>query len=150
MGNSMKTWDGVRMYENVVCKSPEDLFLLIQETLRVGEGALVRVFSSSGGYYFHMLFDDEKLLLGEALSVRTNGRITGRAMLTMLTETLWKPFVVDTMALSDSDVKSTLLLNLELYERTPKVLLFELFTPKLWQHPPTPEGYLNSETSLSL
>ncbi len=146
----MRTWEGVRMYENVVCKSPEDLFLLIQEALRIGDGALVRVFSSSGSYYFHLLFDDEKLLLGEARSLRTNGRITGRAMLNMLMETFKEPFVADVMAVTDSDIKNTLLANLDLYEATPKVLLFEMFTPKLWQSPLTPEPGLKSETSLSL
>jgi hypothetical protein len=146
----MKTWEGVRMYENVVCKSPEDLFLLIQEALRIGDGALVRVFSPSGNYYFHLLFDDEKLLLGEARSLRTNGRITGRSMLGILMETLKGPFVADVMAVTDSDIKNTLLANLELYEATPKVLLFEMFTPKLWQSPLTPEPGLESETSLSL
>ncbi|ASJ02635.1 hypothetical protein A3L09_04850 [Thermococcus profundus] len=146
----MKTWEGVRMYENVVCKSPEDLFLLIQEALRIGDGALVRVFSSSGNYYFHLLFDDEKLLLGEARSLRTNGRITGRPMLSMLMEVLKEPFVADVMALTDSDIKNTLLANIDLYESTPKVLLFEMFTPRLWQSPFTPEAGVKSETSLSL
>ncbi|NJF24793.1 hypothetical protein E3E29_03805 [Thermococcus sp. Bubb.Bath] len=146
----MKTWEGVKMYENVVCKSSEDLFLLIQEALRIGDGALVRVFLSSGNYYFHLLFDDEKLLLGEARSLRTNGRITGRAMLGMLMETLKGPFVADVMAVTDSDIKNTLLANIDLYEVTPKVLLFEMFTPKLWQSPLTPESGLESEPSLSL
>jgi len=146
----MKTWEGIRMYENVVCKSPEDLFLLIQEALRIGDGALVRVFSADGNYYFHLLFDDEKLLIGEVRSLRTNGRITGRAMMGMLMETLKRPFVADVMAVTDSDIKNTLLANLDLYDVTPKVLLFELFTPKLWQSPLTPEPGLKSETSLSL
>lgn len=146
----MKTWEGIRMYENVVCKSPEDLFLLIQEALRIGKGALVRVFSSSGNYYFHLLFDEEKLLLGEARSLRTNGRITGIVMLDMLMEIFKEPFVADVMAVTDSDIKNTLLANLDLYEVTPKVLLFELFTPKLWKSPLTPNTELKSEASLSL
>lgn len=45
------------------------------------------------------------------------------------------PVVADVYSLGDEDVKKTVLANLDLYKETPHVLLFELFTPKLWQSP---------------
>lgn len=135
----MKTWEGVKLYENVVCKSSEDLFLLIQEALRIGKGALVRVFSTEeGSAYVQLLFDEEKLLLAEVLFLRTGGRLRGEGAVRFLMGLLKKPVVADVYSLGDEEVKSMILANLDLYAETPHVLLFELFTPALWPSPFTP------------
>lgn len=134
----MKVWEGIRLYENIVCKSPEDLFLLIQEALRVGSGALIRVFpSDERGAYIHILTDEEKLLLAEVVFIRTGGRLKGEPAVRYLLEALKAPVVVDVYSLGDEEVKKTVLSNLELYEETPHTLLFEMFSPKLWQSSPT-------------
>ncbi|MCD6524696.1 MAG: hypothetical protein J7K48_06890 [Thermococcus sp.] len=134
----MRVWEGIRLYENVVCRSPEDLFLLIQEALRVGEGALVRVFpSDERSAYIHILVDEEKLLLAEVVFIRTGGRLRGESAVRYLLEALSAPVVADVYSLGDEEVKKTVLSNLELYEETPHTLLFEMFLPKLWRSSPT-------------
>lgn len=134
----VRIWEGVKLYENVMCRSLEDLLLLIQEALRIGHGVLVRVFSSEdGSVYLHLLFDEEKLLLAEAVFIRTWGRLKGEMAVRYFLGLIGTPVVVDVYSLGDLDVKRTLLANLDLYKETPHVLLFELFTPKLWQSSPT-------------
>ncbi|EEB72917.1 hypothetical protein TAM4_426 [Thermococcus sp. AM4] len=134
----MRVWEGIRLFENIVCKSPEDLFLLIQEALRLGRGVLVRIFSKDErSAYVHLLFDEEKLLLAEVVFIRTGGRLRGESAIRYLLDVLSFPVIADVYSLGDEEVKRTVLSNLELYEETPHVLLFELFSPKLWQSSPT-------------
>ena len=144
----MKAWEGIKLYENIVCKTGEDLFLLIQEALRAGDGALIRVFSSEkDGAYLHFLFDDEKLLLAEAVFIRTGGRLKGNPVVRYLISLLENPVIADVYALDDGEVKKTVLANLDLYNETPHVLLFDIFTPKLWLSSPTP---LKSDAEIHL
>ncbi|WP_238516268.1 hypothetical protein [Thermococcus gammatolerans] len=134
----MRVWEGIRLFENIVCKSPEDLFLLIQEALRLGRGVLVRIFSKNErSAYVHLLFDEEKLLLAEVVFIRTGGRLTGELAVRYLLDVLSFPVIADVYSLGDEEVKKTVLSNLELYDETPNVLLFELFSPKLWRSSPT-------------
>ncbi|WP_297491409.1 hypothetical protein [Thermococcus sp.] len=150
MGEGMKVWEGVRLYENTVCRSPEDLFLMIQEALRIGSGALLRVFSKDrGSYYVHALFDDEKLLLIEVIFMRTGGRIRGEGALRPFLGMMERPFIADVYSLGDGEIKDMILTNLDLYDVTPHVFLFELFTPKLWRSP-IPPAIVESENLRSL
>jgi len=142
VGESMKVWEGVRLYGNTVCRSQEDLFLMLQEALRIGRGVLLRAFSrDDGSYYLHALFDDGKLLLIEVIFIRTGGGIRGDGALRIFLGMMERPFAADVCSLGEGQIKGMILTNLNLYDVTPHIHLFELFTSKLWRSPIPPQRW---------
>ncbi len=116
--------------ENQVCIGKASLFELVKTALKNGSGAFLKMFgkSADGIHYVYLLLDDEKILMIEDNKVDTNTKLTGKEALDALislcnSDTL----IVDVYSLSDVDVKISIAENLDVYSKTPKMSISELF-----------------------
>ncbi|ASI98474.1 hypothetical protein [Thermococcus celer] len=137
----MQLPDKQPLTENVVVTSPEELGDLIREGLSKGSGAFLKIFAkdSAGKYYITVLLDRSKVLAAECLLVDKNQNLSGDEAISLLKSLLDKPMVVDVYTLDELEIKLSIADNVDVYVKTPKVPIEELFG-KTGEGPPKKEG----------
>ncbi len=140
----MQLPDKQPLTENVVVTSPEELGGdLIREGLSKGSGAFLKIFAkdSAGKYYITVLLDRSKVLAAECLLVDKNQNLSGGdEAISLLKSLLDKPMVVDVYTLDELEIKLSIADNVDVYVKTPKVPIEELFGKTGGEGPPKKEG----------
>ena len=131
----MKLPDKPPLRENVVITSQEELKEAISEVLKNGSGGFLKIFgkTSKGKHYLTVLFDRSKVLAAESLLVDENRSVVGEEAVNALQEMLHNPMVLDAYVLNDIEIKLSIADNLEVYSKTPKIPVGELFGERGWK-----------------
>jgi hypothetical protein len=127
--------------ENVVITSPSDLINEIQEALGDSSGVFLKIFGKKGGsgYYIEILTDRSKVLAMEGREIGSETQILGNEAVSLLKDLLSGPLIVDIYTLDEIGVKLSIADNLEVYTKTPKVPISDLFGAKI-SLPETPKS----------
>lgn len=143
----MKLPDTKPLKENVVVLSPSDLLRDIKEAASHSGGAFLKVFGKGGNskYYLTILFDRTKVLAAEGQDLESNAQIVGEDAINLFGELLGNPMVVDVYSLDEIGVKLSIADNLEVYSRTPKITIEELFSGKPSEVPVPKEKRVSAE-----
>ena len=118
--------------ENIVVLSPSDLLRDVKEAVSQSDGAFLKVFGKRGNsrYYLTILFDRTKVLAAEGQDLDSNAQIVGEDAINLFRELLGNPMVVDVYSLDEVGVKLSIADNLEIYSKTPKTAIENLFGGK--------------------
>ena len=125
----MKLPDTRPLKENVVVISPSDLAQEVKSAASQSGGAFLKVFGKKGNskYYFTILFDRTKVLAAEGQDLESGAQIVGEDAINLFRELMGNPMVVDVYSLDEIGVKLSIAENLDIYSKTPKVTIEELF-----------------------
>jgi hypothetical protein len=113
--------------ENYLCRTREDFKSLLSKTLSEGTGGLFKMLGKVGEvpYYVTILVDDQKILAIEAEEISSGKKLVGDEAVSYLLRILENPTIVDAYPLDDIGVKMSVIDNIDVYNRTPKLMLSE-------------------------
>ncbi len=125
----MKLPDTRPLKENVVVISPSDLAQEVKSVASQSGGAFLKIFGKKDNskYYLTILFDRTKVLAAEGQDLESGAQVIGEEAINLFRKLMGNPMVVDVYSLDEIGVKLSIAENLDVYSKTPKITIEELF-----------------------